>query len=167
MILKAFFITIILFLLALAIHSAIDYIIDIISIRQLNNKPQKRYITYDELLEITKYFHKKLPAYKASSDVLFPHTTSVYNLYFFYKDVAIKVQKYDHFLDKKLKDNYGRKFKDYTGFVFSIWKDSEDRLMTFRDKESVCEYINLGKLDLQLKKLRIDNKLKNMEQDFE
>lgn len=61
---------------------------------------------------------------------------------------------------------YGCKFKNYTGFVFSIWKDSDDRLMTFRDKEILCEYINLGQLDLQLKQLLIANKLKNIEQDF-
>ena len=165
MILPVIFTTIILFLLALAIHSAIDIIIDIISIRQVNNKPQKRYITYDERLEITKYFNKKLPDYITSDDVLL-YASSPYHLYFFNNDISIKVQKYDHFSDKKLKDNYGCKFKDYTGFVFSIWKDSEDRLMTFRDKEILCEYINLGKLDLQLKQLLIDNRLKNIEQDF-
>lgn len=160
MILPVIFITtIILVLLALAICWVIDYIFDTISIRQVNNQSQKRYITFEERLEITKYFAKKLPDYRAGCDVLF-HTTSAYHLYFFNKDISIKVQKYDHFSDKKLKDNYGCKFKDYTGFVFSIWKDSEDRLMTFREKEFLCEYINLGQLDLQLKQLRIDNKLK-------
>ena len=165
MILPVIFTTLILVLLALTICSAIEFIFDIISIRQVNKTPQKRYITFEERLEITKYFDKKLPDYRASDDVLF-HTTSAYHLYFFNKDISIKVQKYEHFSDKKLKDNYGCKFKDYTGFVFSIWKDSEDRLMTFRDKEMVCEYINLGQLDLQLKQLRIDNKLKEFENDF-
>ena len=108
----------------------------------------------------------KLPDYKASSDDVLLYNTSPYHLYFFNKDIAIKVQKYEHFSDKNLKDNYGCKFKDYNGFVFSIWKDSENRLMTFRDKEMVCEYINLGQLDLQLKQLRIDNKLKEFENDF-
>lgn len=165
MIFPVIFTTLILVLLALAICCAIDFIFDTISIRQLNNKPQKRYITYDERLEITKYFYKKLQDYKSCDDVLFPHS-SAYHLYFFNKDISIKVQKYAHFSDKKLKDNYGCKFKDYTGFVFSIWKDSEDRLMTFRDKEILCEYINLGQLDLRLKQLRIDNKLKEFENDF-
>lgn len=165
MILPAIFTIIILFLLTFAICYAIDFIFGIISIRRVNINPQKRYITFEERLEITKYFATRLPDYKASSDVLF-HTTYAYHLYFFNKDISIKVQKYDHFSDKKLKDNYGCKFKDYTGFVFSIWKDSEDRLMTFRDKEMVCEYINLGQLDLQLKQLRIDNKLKEFENDF-
>jgi len=164
MILPVIFTTIILFLLALSIHSAIDFIIDIISIRQVNNKPQKRYITSEEQLEITKYFAKKLPDYRAVSDVLFP--ISAYHLYFFNKDISIKVQKYYHFSDKKLKDNYGCKFKNYTGFVFSIWKDSDDRLMTFREKEFLCEYINSGQLDLLLKQIRVNEKLKEFEDDF-
>ncbi len=165
MILPVLVTVIILTLIALFVCYAIEYICDIINIRQVNNKPTKLYISFDERLEITKYFKKKLPNFEAGGDVLF-HTTSAYHLYFFNKDLAIKVQKYVHYTNKELIDNEGCAFKDYSGFVYSIWKDSENRLMTFREKEFLCEYINSGQLDLLLKQIRVNEKLKEFEDDF-